>query len=70
MIKLFLPKKLAKHAVEPGLSFPWDTFDIERIIGDKMFCSSFVSYNIDIGLSFRTQKFNLWVGDFFCLSFF
>jgi hypothetical protein len=52
-----------------GLSFSWDTFDIERIIGDKMVCSGFLSYNTDIDLPFRAPNFNLWVGGFFCFLF-
>jgi len=37
MTKLFLPHKLAKHAV--GLSFP---FGIERMVRDKMVSSNFI----------------------------
>jgi len=41
-----------------GLFFQRDAFDIERIIGDKMICSGFLSCNVDINLSSRTQNFN------------
>jgi hypothetical protein len=37
-----LPKKLVKHAVRVILSFSWDVFGIERMIGDKMISSDFV----------------------------
>jgi hypothetical protein len=43
-----------------GLSFSWDTFDIERIIGDKMVCSSFLSYSTDIDFSFRAPNYYLY----------
>jgi len=66
MTKLSLPKKLAKHVVRVGLSFSWDTFVIERIIRDKIVCSGFLSYSIDIDLPFKAPNFNLWVGGFFC----
>jgi len=42
MMKLFLPKKLVKHVVEVGLSFPWDAFGIEMMIKNKMVSSDFV----------------------------
>jgi len=42
-----------------GLSFPCDTFDIERMIEDKIICLSFLDYNIDTDLSFKAQNFNL-----------
>jgi len=50
-----------------GLSFSWDTFDIKRMIGDKMVRLGFLGYSIDTNLPFKTQHFNLWVGGFFCL---
>jgi hypothetical protein len=50
-----------------GLSFSWDTFGIERMIGDKMVCSGFLGYNIDTDLSFKEQNFNIWVESFICL---
>jgi hypothetical protein len=40
MIKLSLPHKLAKHVVG-GLSFLWDAFIIEKIIGDKIISFDF-----------------------------
>jgi hypothetical protein len=49
------------------LSFSWDTFGIERMIGDKMICLSFLGYSIDNVLPFGAQNFNLWIGGFFCL---
>jgi hypothetical protein len=41
------------------LSFSSDTFDIERMIEDKMIRLGFLGYNIDIDLPFRAQNFNL-----------
>jgi hypothetical protein len=35
-------KKLVKHAVGVRLSFPWNVFCIERMIGEKMVSSDFV----------------------------
>ena len=64
---IVLTKKLAKHAVGVGLSFPLDTFGIERMIGDKMLCSDFLGCSIDTDLPFREQNFNLWIESFFCL---
>jgi len=59
MIKLSLPKKnLLSMQLGVGLFFQRDAFDIERIIGDKMICSGFLSCNVDINLSSRTQNFN------------
>jgi len=64
---IVLTKKLAKHAVGVGLSFPLDTFGIEIMIGDKMLRSDFLGCSIDTYLSFREQNFNLWIESFFCL---
>ena len=49
------------------MSFTWDTFSIEKMIGDKMVRSSFLCYNIDTDLPFMTQNSNLWVWGFFYL---
>jgi hypothetical protein len=42
MMLLSLPKKLARHAVGVGLSFPYNTFSIERMIENKMIRSGFL----------------------------
>jgi hypothetical protein len=39
---LSLPKNLVKHAIGVRLSFLWDVFGIERMIGEKMVSSDFV----------------------------
>jgi hypothetical protein len=66
-MKLSLPKKLVKHTVGGIIVFSYDTFSIERMIGDKMVCSGFLGYNINTDLPFKVQNFNIWVGGFFCL---
>jgi hypothetical protein len=58
-MKLSFTKKFVRHAVEVKLSFPYDTFGIEKMIENKMVHSGFLGYSIDIDLSFRTQIFNI-----------
>jgi hypothetical protein len=41
------------------LSFLWDTFDIERINGDKIVCSGFLSFSTNIDLPFRAPNYYL-----------
>jgi len=59
MMKLFLFKKLDKHVIRVKLSFPWDTFNIEKMIGDKMVHLGFLTCNINTDLFFRAQNFNI-----------
>jgi hypothetical protein len=67
--KLSLPKKLVKHAVGVGLSFPWHTFVIERMILDKMVRLGFLCYNIDTDLPSEHKFLTFGLGASF-ISFF
>jgi len=52
-----------------GLSFPWHTFVIERMIWDKMVRLGFLGYNIDIDLPSEHKFLTFRLGASFIFFF-